>query len=107
MSERLALVVAIKINAGRQAEYERFENTVAKIIARHGGAVERRIAVEPGSDASRPHEMHIVTFPDRAAFERYRADPEVATLAAQRAEAIRETTYWMGVDLVPFGASPA
>jgi hypothetical protein len=51
--------------------------------------------------------VHIVTFPDRAAFERYRADPEIATLAAQRAEAIQETTYWIGADLVPFGASRA
>jgi uncharacterized protein (DUF1330 family) len=107
MSSRLALVVGIKINSGREAEYERFENTVAKIIGRHGGAVERRIALEPGGDASRPHEVHIVTFPDRAAFERYRADPEIATLAAQRAEAIQETTYWIGADLVPFGASRA
>jgi len=107
MSNRIAIVVGIRINAGREAEYERFENTVAKIVARHGGAVERRIALEPGSDSSRPHEVHIVTFPDRATFQTYRADPEVATLAAQRAEAIQETTYWIGADLVPFGAPPA
>jgi uncharacterized protein (DUF1330 family) len=106
VSERLSLVVGIRINPGRAAEYERFENTVAEIIARHGGAIERRIALEPGGDTARPNEVHIVTFPDRAAFERYRADPEIPTLAAQRAEAIQETTYWIGADLVPFGASP-
>jgi uncharacterized protein (DUF1330 family) len=107
MSKRLSLVVGIKINVGREAEYERFENAVAKVITRHGGAVERRIALEPGGDSARPHEVHILTFPDRAAFERYRTDPEIPTLAAQRAEAIQETTYWIGADLVPFGASPA
>ena len=107
MSRRLSLVVGIKINVGREVEYERFENTVAKIIARHGGSIERRIALEPGDDASRPDEVHIVTFPDRAAFERYRADPDIPRLAAQRADVIQDTTYWIGADLVPFGASAA
>jgi len=106
MSARISIVVVIHINAGREAEFERFETAVAKIMQRHGGALERRIAMEPGRDASHPHEVHIVTFPDRAALDRYRADPEFKELAALRAEAIRETIFWFGNDLTPFGATP-
>lgn len=103
MSARVAIVVAIHINTGREVEFERFETAVAKIMQRHGGTLERRIAMAPGSDASHPHEVHIVTFPERAALDRYRADPEFKALAALRAEAIRETIFWFGADRVPFG----
>ena len=107
MSERLSLVVVLYVNAGREAEFERFETAVAAILQRHGGALERRIAMEGQGDPSRPHEVHIVTFPDRAALDRYRADPEFQALAALRAEAIRETVIWCGADRLPFGAQPA
>ena len=86
-----------------EAEFERFETAVAKIMQRHGGTLERRIAMERGGDASQPHEVHIVTFPERAALDRYRADPEFRELAALRTEAIRETIFWFGADRVPFG----
>lgn len=107
MSARIAIVVAIHINAGREAEFERFETAVAKIMRRHGGTLERRIAMEPGSDTTHPHEVHVVTFPERAALDRYRADPEFKELAALRTEAIRETIFWFGSDLTPFGATAA
>lgn len=102
MSGRLALVVVLHVNAGREAEFERFETAAASIMRRHGGSIERRIAVEPGGNGAQPAEVHLVTFPDRAAFDRYRADPDLAPLAALRADAIRETIVWSGVDRPPF-----
>jgi uncharacterized protein (DUF1330 family) len=107
MSMRISLVVVLHINAGREAEFERFETAVPKIMQRHGGALERRIAMDPGGDPAQPHEVHIVTFPDRAALDRYRADPELKALAPLRAEAIRETVFWFGADRAPFGVSIA
>ncbi len=107
MRASVAIVVVLHINAGREAEFERFETAVAKIMRRHGGMLERRIAVEPGGDASQPHEVHIVTFPERAALDRYRADPEFKELAALRAEAIRETIFWFGADRTPFESTSA
>ena len=102
MSGRLTLVVMLHVNRGREAEFERFETAAAAILRRHGGAIERRIAVEPAGETARPTEVHIVTFPDPAAFERYRADPDLAPLAALRADAIRETIVWLGADRAPF-----
>lgn len=107
MSARISIVVVLHINAGREAEFERFETAVSKVMRRHGGALERRVAIESGGDSSHPHEVHVVTFPDRAALDRYRADPEFKALAALRAEAIRETIFWFGADLAPFGAPSA
>jgi len=104
VSGRLSLVVVLHVHAGREAEFERFETAVAAILQRHGGVLERRIAIERGADPSCPHEVHIVTFADRAALDRYRADPEFQALAALRAEAIRETVFWFGADRAPFGA---
>lgn len=101
MSGSLSLVVVLHVNAGHEAEFERFEAAAASIMRRHGGAIERRIAIERGETAH-PAEVHIVTFPDRAAFDRYRADPELAPLAALRTDAVRETIVWFGADRTPF-----
>ena len=102
MSAGLTLVVSLRVHPGREAEFERFESAAAAIMRRYGGAIERRIAVDPGADAARPDEVHVVTFPDRAAFDRYRADPDLAPLAALRAEAIRDTVVWFGADRALF-----
>jgi uncharacterized protein (DUF1330 family) len=107
VSGRLSLVVVLHVASGRETEFERFETAAAAIMRRHGGAIERRIGIEPDGDSSRPHEVHVVTFPDRAAFDRYRADPDLRPLAALRADAIRETVVWFGADRPLFGAQPA
>ena len=102
MSAGLTLVVSLHVHPGREAEFERFETAATAIMRRHGGAIERRVALEPGEGADRPHEVHVVTFPDRAAFDRYRADPDLAPLAALRAQAIRDTVVWFGADRALF-----
>jgi hypothetical protein len=66
-------------------------------MRRYSGTIERRIGFTP-ADGDHPDEVHIVTFPDQAAFERYRLDPELAALAESRRKAIRLTTVWSGVD---------
>jgi hypothetical protein len=47
-----------------------------------------------------------VTFPTREAYEAYRADPALTSLAALRARAVLRTVIWEGVDLSPFGNAP-
>jgi uncharacterized protein (DUF1330 family) len=107
MSARITLVALLFTDPGREREFERFEARAAEIMARHGGRIERRISLDAGGDPSRPREVHVVTFPDAASFESYRGDPELAPLADLRASAIRRTVVWTGVDLAPFGGSPA
>jgi antibiotic biosynthesis monooxygenase (ABM) superfamily enzyme len=103
METRLTLVVSLFIHPGREAEFEQFESAAAAIMQRYAGKIERRIACASQAGQDRPHELHIVTFPDQQSFDRFRSDADLAALADLRARAIRETTVWPGVDLPPFG----
>ena len=99
---KLTLVAALYIHSGREAEFDQFEAAAARIMARHGGAIDRRIRIARAAGDNLPHEVHIVTFPDDASFQRYRADPELHGLAELRARAIRETVVWTGSELAGF-----
>ena len=103
MNTGLTRVVLLFLHADRQAEFELFESTAAQIMKRHGGRIERRIrCAHAADDASCPDEVHVVTFPTDAAFERYRDDPELLALAPLRASAIRQTIVWSGAEAPPF-----
>jgi uncharacterized protein (DUF1330 family) len=91
---RLTLVVLLFVEPGRVDEFEEFERQAAAIMARHGGRIEQRIEVRTEGEPSRPHEVHIVSFPDEDALDRYRADPETRALAALREQVIRRTEIW-------------
>jgi uncharacterized protein (DUF1330 family) len=102
------LVVAVlTVRRARTDELRRFETAAARIMARHGGAIERTVVLDdppggaPGQATFR--ELHLVRFPDEAAHRAYRADPELAALAALRAEAIEATEIWTGTDGPVYG----
>ncbi len=99
---KLVLVASLYVNPGCEEEFERYEAAAARIMRRHGGAVERRIAVSPDSDRNLPYEVHVVSFPNRESFDAYRADCELQGLAELHARAIRETVVWFGSDLPEF-----
>ena len=100
MPNRVTIVAALYINSGREAEFEQFETAAESIMGRYGGRLERRIGFPAGAD--QPHEVHLVTFPDQQAFERYRTDADLQALADLRTRAIRQTTAWVGDDLGSF-----
>src|SRR5579864_7929395 len=102
MPKKITIVAVLFIHPGREAEFEQFETAAESIMQRYGGGLERRISFAASEDSSHPHEVHIVTFPDRESFERYRTDPELQALADLRAHAIRQTTAWVGSDLSSF-----
>ena len=98
----LTLIVLLSVHPGHEFEFEQFESAAALIMQRYGGKLERRLGRTPQSDSSQPDEVHIITFPDQEAFQRYRADTDLASLANLRASAIRQTTIWHGADLGDF-----
>ena len=100
MDTRLTLVVMLFIHAGHESGFEVFESNAAEIMRRYGGAIERRIRCAGQPDSGEPYEVHIVTFPDQQALDRYRKDPELAQLAELRAKAIHHTVVWQGLDLI-------
>lgn len=87
----LVLLVHLWLHDGQEAALESFEETVVALLRRHGGVIERVIRPLPTPDADLPFEVHVVRFPDRPSFERYRADPEVTSLAERRAAIVRRT----------------
>jgi uncharacterized protein (DUF1330 family) len=94
VAPRLTMVVLLDVNPGHHDEFERFEQAAARIMGRYGGRIERRLPLERAGDADRPDEVHVVTFPDQASFDRYRQDSELQALAGLRERAIRRTTVW-------------
>ncbi len=103
MGNRAGWVVLIHLHSGKQAEFEDFERRAMPILRRHGGTLEHRFR---GTGGAGPDEIHVLTFPDEAAFAAYRADPEYVALADARAAAIRETTVLPGSAAPAFDANP-
>ena len=64
------------------------------MIEEVGSEIDR--GVEELLHASGPgyRELHIVRFPDEAAYDAYRADPELVALASERAKCISATDIW-------------
>lgn len=52
------------------ADFLAYEGHVLPLVAEHGGSLQRRLRSDDGTA-----ECHVLSFPNRAAFERYRADP--------------------------------
>ena len=96
--ESLEVVVSLWIHPGRVAEFEAYEHNAARIMRRYGGVVREVVRVSnanPSSDGQ-PFEVHVLGFPSLAAFNSYRADSELAGLAAERSAAISRTEVLLG-----------
>jgi len=65
-------------------------------MAGHGRAIERAIVVDEGGDTLR--ELHVVRFRDAAAFDAYRADPELGELRPLRDGSVIATEIWLAQD---------
>jgi uncharacterized protein (DUF1330 family) len=98
----LLLTIRLWLNTSDIAAYEEFERNAARIMAKHGGCIERAIRINTSDDPDGPFEIHIVSFPDHAAFERYRNDPETQALAELRAQLIARTEILFGADTTSY-----
>jgi uncharacterized protein (DUF1330 family) len=91
-------VVILTVRRDEREAFERFERAAAAIMARHGGAIERTVAAIAAADPAHEREIHLVRFPDEAAFAAYRADPALRALAPLRERAIIATEILAGRD---------
>lgn len=85
----MLLVVELTVHAAELATFRAYEHAAAHVMAMHGGEIERALVVDDGEPV---RELHIVRFPDEAAFDAYRNDPALAELADLRARAVITTT---------------
>jgi uncharacterized protein (DUF1330 family) len=93
--ESLLVVAILTIRPGAAGQFREFETRAARILARHGGSVERTVAVEP-SVADEQREVHLLRFPSKEAFARYRTDAELASLAELRSASVAHTEMLIG-----------
>ena len=102
---RATLIVSLWLNADDVAAFESFERAAARVMAKHRGRVDivvRRAGAERGDG---PFEIHVVSFPDWASFDAYRADPAFSALLPQRERVIARTEIWRGEAREPYVSS--
>jgi uncharacterized protein (DUF1330 family) len=92
------VVVRLWIRESREAEFEAYERKVARIMACHGGVIERAIRCSESlaSATAPPFEVHVLRFPSNAQYEEFRRDPRRKALSAERATAISSTDVLLG-----------
>ena len=96
----MIVVALLTVRREQLAAYHAYERAAAAIMARHGAAIDRVIALAPEGEHHR--EIHVVSVPSPAAWDTYRADPALAALAGDRAAVIVSTELWIGADAPPY-----
>ena len=99
---RYVRVVSLWIHPGQEAAFDVFEQDAARIMARHGGRIDAAVRMDGAGEA--PFEVHVLSFPDRAAAESYAADSETVELRPRRAEIIARTEVLTGFPAGPYSA---
>ncbi|MDP3494213.1 MAG: hypothetical protein Q8R82_13965 [Hyphomonadaceae bacterium] len=102
LQPRYVRVVSLWIHPGQEAAFEAFEREAARIMARHGGRIDSAVRTGIGRAEDSPFEVHIVSFPDRAAADSFAVDPETVELRLQRAEIISRTEVRDGYSAGPY-----
>jgi uncharacterized protein (DUF1330 family) len=92
----VVIVAILTPHSGCMDIFREYETKAALVMTRHGGAIERTVVEEASEPAKPIREVHVVTFPDLEAFHRYRADPDLASLADMRAASIAHTELLFG-----------
>lgn len=93
----IVLVVTLTVRTESIGDFRAFERAAARIMADHGGRIERTVIVpDEGDEPWR--EIHMVRFPDAAALAAYRDDDRLKALAEQRDRAVIQTSILQGTD---------
>jgi hypothetical protein len=69
------VVMIAELGAAAVGPFDAYERRVLPLLDRHGGRLERRLRTADGRT-----EVHLLSFPSRAGYDAYRADPDRAAL---------------------------
>ena len=104
MADTYIRIVSLWIHPGQEAAFEAFEREASRIMTLHGGRIERAIRIAGQEAADAPFEVHVVSFPDRAAADSCAGDPETRNLRSRRAAIIARTEILEGQEAGPYWA---
>jgi uncharacterized protein (DUF1330 family) len=99
----MLLVVTLTVRPGALDAFRAFERQAARIMARHGGAIERAVYIPPAQPGAPSQEVHLVSFPSPEALAAYRADPALQALASLREAAVLHTEILTGEEGPRYG----
>ncbi len=99
----MLLVVILTVRPEALDTFRAFERQAARVMARHGGAIERAVVIPPVQPGAPLKEVHLVAFPSPEAFAAYRADPALHGLASLREAAVLNTEIWAGEEGPRYG----
>jgi hypothetical protein len=102
---RATLIVSLWLETDDVAAFESFERAAARVMAKHGGRVDEVVRRADAERGDGPFEVHVVSFPDWALFDAYRADPELKALLPRRERLIARTEVWRGEAREPYAPS--
>lgn len=100
--DRHVRIVSLWLHPEQAAAFEAFEREAARIMERHGGRIDTAVRCLPVVTGVQPFEVHVVSFPDRAAAESYALDPETLALHPVRAKIIARTEVIEGRQAGPY-----
>lgn len=75
--------------------FEQFETQAIAIMKNYGGSLDTAFRPQGSATEQRVDEIHVLKFPDLEAFEGYRADETLSSLAALRSRAISESAVYV------------
>ena len=92
----ICLQVFLKPNMHQQ--FERYEKQVIPLLATYGGKLEA--VIRPNQSAATvPDEIHFVSFPTQADFERYKVDPKREKFSQLFQESVAQVVMLEGENL--------
>lgn len=96
----LYLTQLVYLHPGQEAAFEEFESQVIPLMSKYGGELVGRMKPGVGTWVdgimAAPDEVHVVRFPDEAAFQAFAADPLRQELLPLKEQAIREVILIRG-----------
>ncbi len=99
----MLMVVTLTVRRDALDSFRTFEHEAARIMAKHGGSLERTVVLKTRADE--PHkEVHIVAFPSPDAYEAYRVSPELAAFMHLREVSVVKTDLAIGEPGPNYGA---
>jgi uncharacterized protein (DUF1330 family) len=99
----MTIVAILIVRRPALEDFRAFERHAAGVMAAHGGRIERAVVTPVAGAPDLVREIHVVTFPDAAAFQAYREDPRLTARAHLREAAVVSTEVFVGQDGPDYG----
>jgi uncharacterized protein (DUF1330 family) len=92
----MMLVATLTVKPGKLEQFRDYEGRAARLMERHGGRIERTVALWENNEDDFYREIHVVFFPTPEALAAYREDPDFLALGELRESCIAATTIKSG-----------